>query len=135
MNSTKQIYSWLVKHDELTFVACNELELMRQLETMGVEVWNINYDINYNTDDKVICKDAIFDDVEFHGCVVHWNCEKTYPIGRIHSGEFILRGDNQNHNGDCSPIKNCEQLISQNQLSEVYDMYQDGAHTYVYGRT
>ena len=63
MNSTKQIYSWLVKHDELTFVACNELELMRQLETMGVEVWNINYDINYNTDDKVICKDAIFDDV------------------------------------------------------------------------
>ena len=134
-NSTKLIYSWLSKHDKLTFVACTEFEMIHGLECMGVEVWNYNYDIKYRDAENVICKDAIFDDVEFHGCVVNWNCEKTYPVGKIHSGEFILRGDNQYHNGDCNPISNFEQLITQNELSEVYDKYQEGTHTYVYGRT
>lgn len=133
-NSTKQIYSWLCEHDELTLIACREIELYEDLLSMGIEVQSINYDINFRNTD-IICKDAIFDEVEFKGCVVHWNCEKTYPIGKVHSGTFILRGDNKEHNGDCNPIRSIEQLVTQNELSEVYDKYQDETHFYVYGRT
>jgi len=135
MNYTKPIYSWLSKYDELTFVACNDFDIIHQLEKMGIKVHNINYDIKYKSDPYVINKDAIFDDVEFHGCVVHWNCEKTYPIGRIFSGDLILRGDSQQHNGDCNPITSAGQLIHQNKLTEVYDQYQEGIHTYVHGRS
>ena len=34
MNSTKRIYSWLTEHDELTFVACDDFELMDQFGEM-----------------------------------------------------------------------------------------------------
>jgi len=133
MNSTKQIYSWLTEHDELTFIACNDFELMDQLRELGIIVHCINYDINYKDKDDVICKDAIFDKVEFKGCVVHWNCEKTFPVGKVHQGEFILRGDAKGHNGDCNPIHNHAQLMSQNGLFNLYDKYHDDTHTYVYG--
>ena len=133
MNSTKQIYSWLTEHDELTFVACNDFTLMEQLRSMGIKVHCVNYDINYKDREDVICADAIFDEVEFKGCVVHWNCEKTFPIGQVHRGEFILRGDHKEHNGDCNPIYNHAQLMTQNGLFNLYDKYHDDTHTYIYG--
>ena len=133
MNSTKRIYSWLTEHDELTFVACDDFILMDQLRSLGIKVNCVNYDIKYRNRDDVICADAIFDDVELKGCVVHWNCEKTFPIGQGHDGEFILRGDAKGHNGDCNPIHNHAQLMSQNKLYNVYDKYHDGEHCLLYG--
>jgi len=123
----------LTEHDELTFVACENFDLIDQLRSLGIVVHNINYDIKYKDRDDVICKDAIFDEVELRGCVVHWNCEKTFPIGQVHDGEFILRGDAKEHNGDCNPIHNHAQLVTQNKLYNLYDKYHDDTHTYIYG--
>ena len=133
MNSTKQIYGWLTEHDELTFVACDDFDLMDELRSMGITVHCVNYDIKYENRDDVICADAVFDEVEFRGCVVHWNCEKTFPLGKLHTGEFILRGDHKEHNGDCNPIHNHTQLMQQNGVFNVYAKDIDDSHVFLYG--
>ena len=106
---------------------------------MGIEVDNINFDINFRDMPNVICKDFVFDNVELKECVLHYNCEKTYPVGRLHEGVFILRGDDKEHNGDCNPIHSVEQLVDENNLTEVFDYYsirnnrKRYTHYYVYG--
>jgi len=81
----------------------------------------IDYDIRFNEDEEVICKDVVFDEVEFKDLIINYACEKMWPIGKIYKGkEFILVGDNDYHNGDCNPITSCEQLAEQNELTEVY---------------
>ena len=89
-----------------------------------MEIDNINYDINFRDMPSVICKDFVFDKVKLHACVLHYNCEKTYPVGKIHKGIFILRGDDENHNGDCNPIHSIDKLVEDNELTEVFDSFQ-----------
>ena len=80
-----------------------------------------------------------FDNIELKECVLHYNCEKTYPVGRMHEGVFILRGDDKEHNGDCNPTYSIDQLVEDNNLTEVFDHYQKPSKNkrytqyYVYG--
>lgn len=135
----EKLLSWVVNHDEISLLCCPNFSFMNSLKKLGIEVDNINYDINFLDMPSVICKDFVFDDIPLKKCVINYNCEKTYPVGRIHQGIFILRGDNKEHNGDCNPIFSVNDLIEQNNLTEVFDQYQVKSrnkkytHYYVYG--
>lgn len=115
---------YLMEYDNVTLVACNEQDdLIEALTELGIEVSAIDYDKKF--EDKYICKDFVFDEVEFGDCVVHFNCEKTYPLGKIYKGDMILIGDDQGHNGDPNPITSTQDLIEQNGIIEVF-----GKHTW-----
>tara|TARA_Y100000361_G_scaffold147456_1_gene159010 strand:- start:1316 stop:1735 length:420 start_codon:yes stop_codon:yes gene_type:complete len=135
----EKLLSWVVNHDEISLLCCPNFSFMNSLKKLGIEVDNINYDINFLDMPSVICKDFVFDDIPLKKCIINYNCEKTYPVGRIHQGIFILRGDNKEHNGDCNPIFSVNDLIEQNNLTEVFDQYQVKSrnkkytHYYVYG--
>lgn len=124
----------LLEYDTVTLVACNDRkELINDLTSMGVEVTAYDYDPHFKDAEYYEIKDFVFDDVKLEGCVVNFNCEKTYPLGLIYKGDMILIGDNDQHNGDCNPITSCEQLIKQNNINTVYNSYIDGKHYVVHG--
>ena len=75
-------------------------------------------------DASITCNDFVFDNIKLYTCVLHYNCEKTYPVGKIHKGIFILRGDDKEHNGDCNPIHSIGKLIDDNELTEVFDSFE-----------
>lgn len=120
----EKLFDWVVNHDEISILCCHNFKFIRTVKGLGIEVDNINYDINFKNMPDVICKDFVFDDIKLRDCVLHYNCEKTYPVGRIHKGVFMLRGDDKEHNGDCNPIYSLYDLIEQNELTEVYDTYE-----------
>ena len=68
--------------------------------------------------------------------IIHKNVEKTYPVELPEGTDVILIGDNDQHNGDCTPIKSCEQLISLYDVGEIYDQGcdEEETHWYVYGK-
>ena len=77
-----------------------------KIKGLGIDVESINYDINFRDIPTITCKDFVFDDVTFKDCVVNYNCEKSYPVGKMKSElTLILKGDDKEHNGDCNPIK------------------------------
>lgn len=105
--------------DNITFVGPNERSwLIRQIEGLGVEIDVVDSDPKFDNP-----RDAIFDNIEFKDLVVVFNAEKHYPIGKIHKGNFIIVGDDENHNGDCNPISNCETLIEQNDIKDWWFQY------------
>ena len=110
----------LMAYDTVTLVACNERDkLIEVLTDFDIKVTAIDYDKKF--EDKYICKDFVFDKVEFGECVVHFNCEKTYPLGKIYKGDMILIGDDQGHNGDPNPITSVQDLIEQNNITKVFE--------------
>lgn len=124
----------LLEYDIVTLVACNDKkQLIEDLLSMGIEVKAYDYDPYFNNFEHYEIKDFVFDEVELKGCVVNFNCEKTYPLGLIYKGDMILIGDNDQHNGDCNPITSCEQLIKQNNINTIYNSYTDGKHFIVHG--
>lgn len=140
------IIDHLLNYNSVTLLACNvQFELISHLKAFDIAVTAIDYDPKFANDqiyrvwntfehkENYIVKDFIFDKVEFGECVVNFNCEKTYPIGRIYKGDMVLIGDNDQHNGDCNPISSFEQLIEQNKITEVFEQYQDDKHFIVYG--
>ena len=64
--------------------------------------------------------------------IVHMNVEKTYPIKL--TGDVILRGDNEGHNGDCTIVASCDQMIKMYNIEEVYSTRETDTHYFVYGR-
>ena len=135
----EKLFDWIVEHDQISILCCPSFKVVNTVKKLGIEVDNINYDINFKDMPNVICNDFVFDEVRLKECVMHYNCEKTYPVGRMHSGTFILRGDNKEHNGDCNPIYSVYDLVEQNNLTEVYDSYETSSRNkkytqfYVYG--
>ena len=135
----EKLFEWIINHDEISLLCCPSFIFVNTIKKLGIELENINYDINFKDMPNVICKDFVFDNIDLKECVIHFNCEKTYPVGRMHKGTFILRGDDKEHNGDCNPIYSIDDLIEQNQLSVVSDHYQKPSknkkynHFYVYG--
>ncbi len=135
----------LLQYDSVTLVACNEkgYDYVTKLNALGVHVQAIDYDPKFELYKDNMFKhlrrayqvnDIIFDTVEIKGEVIaHFNCEKTYPIGRIYKMDMVLIGDNKQHNGDCNPISSCQQLIDQNELTKVYDQFEENGHYVVYG--
>jgi len=124
----------LLEYDIVTLVACNDKkQLIKDLFSMGIQVKAYDYDPHFKDFEHYEVKDFVFDEVELKGCVVNFNCEKTYPLGLIYKGDMILIGDNDKHNGDCNPIENCEQLITQNEIKHVYSTDINGKHFIVHG--
>jgi len=119
----EKLFEWIVNHDEISLLCCPSFLLHKQIKQLGIDCQSINYDINFKDMPSIICKDFVFDNVKLKSTVFHYNCEKTYPVGKMHQGIFILRGDDKYHNGDCNPITSCEKLIEDNNLTEVFDQY------------
>jgi hypothetical protein len=77
--------------------------------------------VNKNITNNVINKDVIFDDIKINeGIIVNKYCEVCYPIGKIFKGKFVLVGSDNSHLSCINHIKSCQQLIDQNELSEIY---------------
>ena len=133
----EKLFDWVVEHDKISVLCCPNFRVINIIKKLGIGVDNINYDINFKDMPNVICNDFVFDSVKLYDCVLHYNCEKTYPVGKMHKGIFILRGDDKEHNGDCNPITSCEKLIEDNELTEIYNTHVNKNtnynHYYVYG--
>lgn len=135
----EKLFEWAIDHDEISVLCCQSFIVVNTLKQLDIEIENINFDINFKDMPNVICNDFVFDGVRLKPCVLHYNCEKTFPVGRMHEGTFILRGDNKEHNGDCNPIYSIEQLVEDNNITQVYDTYEcvnrnrKYKHFYVYG--
>tara|TARA_B100000214_G_C23601082_1_gene460732 strand:+ start:55 stop:474 length:420 start_codon:yes stop_codon:yes gene_type:complete len=135
----EKLFDWVINHDEISMLCCPNFRIVNTIKKLGIVVDNINFDINFKDMPNVICRDFVFDEVQLRECVINFNCEKTYPVGRIHKGVFILRGDDKEHNGDCNPIFSFDDLVKQNNLTEVYDVHEikyknkNYNHYYVYG--
>ena len=121
----EKLFEWVVNHDIISILCCPNFRVVNTIKKLGIQVENINFDINFKDMSNVICNDFVFDNVRLNECVVNYNCEKTYPVGRMHKGIFILRGDDKEHNGDCNPIYSVYDLIEQNnaQSSNQYELF------------
>ena len=123
-----------LEYENITFVACGDKSnIITDLESMDINIRAYDYDPFFKDYKNYIIKDFIFDNVDFDECVVNFNCEKTYPLGKVYKGDMILIGDNDCHNGDCNPITSTQQLIEQNDIKTVYKEYVDGKHFIVHG--
>lgn len=106
---------------------------LAMLQTFNIEARCIDYDPKFKAIDGYECADFVFDDVDLNAdLVIHMNVEKTYPVKL--SGDVILRGDNECHNGDCCPVTSCEQMIEMYDVKEVYEKNEHDGHFFVYGR-
>lgn len=112
-----------VNYDKVLFLACNDISKdLQELNLLGIDARAIDYDPKFKDKEYYINKDFVFDDVNLDAdLTVHMNVEKTYPVKL--SGDVILRGDNQEHNGDCCPIRSCDELIELFNVKEVYETY------------
>tara|TARA_R100001509_G_scaffold158615_1_gene124018 strand:+ start:726 stop:1136 length:411 start_codon:yes stop_codon:yes gene_type:complete len=130
----RQIKQICFNYDKVIFLAANDIsEELSILNACEVEATAIDYDPKFKDTPNYINKDFVFDDVELDAdLIVHMNCEKTYPVKL--KGDVILRGDNEAHNGDCSLITSCEQLIKMYNIEEVYSTRETDTHYFVYGR-
>jgi hypothetical protein len=130
----RQIKQICFNYDKVIFLAANDIsEELHILNACEVEATAVDYDPKFKDAPNYINKDFVFDDVELDAdLIVHMNCEKTYPVKL--KGDVILRGDNEAHNGDCSIITSCEQLIKMYNIEEVYSTRETDTHYFVYGR-
>jgi len=112
-----------MNYDKVLFLACNDiLEDLEELRALDIEATAIDYDPKFKRKPHYINKDFVFDEVDMSAdLTIHMNVEKTYPVKL--SGDVILRGDNEEHNGDCWPIYSFDQLIRAYNLKEVYQTY------------
>lgn len=128
------IKSIALNYDKVLYLACNDIrEDLDMLNSFDIDVRAIDYDPKFKNKNYYINKDFVFDDVDLNAdLTIHMNVEKTYPLKL--SGDVILRGDNEQHNGDCYPITSCDQLIELFGLKEVYEKSEQDDHFIVYGR-
>jgi len=132
------MYNVISDYDDVILCACaDKRTLINGLKSMGINVRAIDYDPKFKDNPSYECKDFIFDDVDLSAdLVVHFNCEKTYPI--LCEGDVLLIGDDKRHSADCNPITSCQQLIDQNKIIEVYDTKEITqnriTHYFVHGR-
>lgn len=120
----EKLFAWAINHQKISVLCCSSFKFVKTLRGLDIEVDNINSDINFRDMPSITCNDFVFDDVRLNVCVLHYNCEKTYPVGKLHKGIFILKGDNKEHNGDCNPIRSIDKLVEDNELTEVFDSFE-----------
>ena len=120
----EKLFYWAVNHDKISVLCCPSFKFVKTLRGLDMDINNINYDINFRDMPSITCNDFVFDNIKLYTCVLHYNCEKTYPVGKIHKGVFILRGDDKEHNGDCNPIHSIDKLVKDNELTEVFDSFE-----------
>lgn len=118
----KLLLNWIVSsgHETVSFVGANERTwLSGRLDGLAINVDFVDSDPKFANP-----RDAVFDDVDFPELVVVFNAEKHYPIGRLVEAEFIIVGDNDQHNGDCNPIDSFDKIIEQNSITNVINKQQ-----------
>ena len=128
------VLDWLMEYQNVAFLACNDKrKLISDLSNMEIEVVAIDFDPKYKNVEQYICKDFVFDDVDYLEIPVLFNAEKTYPLGKLYNGDMVIIGDNKNHNGDCNPVFSVDQLVEQNGITTLYDSYTTPTHFGIYG--
>ena len=125
-----------MNYDRIIILAANDVrEFLRTFNNICIDAIAIDYDPKFKNTMSYVNKDFVFDDVDLTAdLIIHKNVEKTYPVELPEGTDVILIGDNDQHNGDCTPIKSCEQLISLYDVGEIYDQGTDETHWYVYGK-
>ena len=123
-----------MNYDKVLYLACNDIsEDLEELNSFDIEATAIDYDPKFKDTPYYINKDFVFDDIDLDAdLTIHMNVEKTYPLKL--SGDVILRGDNEQHNGDCHSITSCDQLVKLFDVKEVYEKSEHDGHFIVYGR-
>jgi hypothetical protein len=142
--SPANVEKLFLQYDKIVFLAPNEIhELLIMLNDFDIEAVAIDYDPKFLKSPHYINRDFVFDrDPEILNAVmgadliVHKNIEKTYPVEMPKGIDVILIGDNDNHNGDCTPIESTEDIIKLYNVSKVYEKGCDDkeTHFYVYGQ-
>jgi|TARA_X000001316_G_C896535_1_gene16298 hypothetical protein len=122
-----------MNYDKVLFLACNDISKdLKELNAFDIEAIAIDYDPKFKDIQYYINKDFVFDDLDLDtDLTIHMNVEKTYPLKL--SGDVILRGDNEQHNGDCCPITSCDQLIKLFGVNKIYEKSEQDNHFFVYG--
>jgi len=118
----KLLLKWILDsgHENVSFVGANERTwLLGRLDGLAINVDFVDSDPKFPNP-----RDAVFDDVDFSELVIVFNAEKHYPIGRLVESEFIIVGDNDQHNGDCNPIDSFDKIIEQNSITNVMNKEQ-----------
>ena len=105
-------------HDVVSIVAARPID-MSDLESIGIECRYYGIDPIYSFDRRYVVCDVIFDTPSLEGLIIHGNAQKTYPIGKIYTGEFIIVGHAADSPGDCNNISSCDVIIQQNNISKV----------------
>lgn len=123
------------QYDKVIFLAPNDIqELLHQYNACEIDATAIDYDPKFNHKQHYYNKDFVFDEVDLRAdLIVHMNVEKTYPVELPEGGDVILRGDNEEHNGDCCPITSCDQMIEMYKLKTVWQKSEQDGHFFVYG--
>ena len=142
--SPANVEKLFLQYNKIIFLAPNEIyELLIMLNDFDIEAVAIDYDPKFLKSPYYINRDFVFDrDPEILNAVmgadliVHNNIEKTYPVEMPKGIDVILIGDNDNHNGDCTPIESTEDIIKLYNVSKVYEKGCDDkeTHFYVYGQ-
>jgi hypothetical protein len=136
--SPSNVEKLFLQYNKIIFLAPNEIyELLIMLNDFDIEAVAIDYDPKFLKAPFYINKDFVFDDVDLDAeLIVHKNIEKTYPIEMPKGVDVILIGDNDNHNGDCTPVESTEDIIKLYNVSKVYEKGCDDreTHFYVYGQ-
>jgi len=105
-------------YDIVSFIATNPLD-MQELESVGISCKYYGIDPEYSSESKYILCDVIFDNPHLEGLIVHLNAQKTYPIGKLYTGEFIIIGHSKETPGDCNSLDSCDIIIEQNNITKV----------------
>jgi hypothetical protein len=105
-------------YDKVAFTATRPLD-MQDLESMGVSCSYYGIDPEYYLDSKYTVCDVIFDNLTLEGLIVHVNAQKTYPIGKVYTGEFIIIGHSAHNVGDCTSLTSCDIIVEQNNITDV----------------
>lgn len=125
-------------YDSVIFLAPNDIgEFLLMCNSCDIDAVAIDYDPKFANRLGYINKDFVFDDVDLNAeLIICLNVEKHYPLDLPRGVDVILIGDHDEHNGDCTPIFNPEQLIDLYNVGEVYQKGSDhnGTHFYVYGK-
>jgi len=128
----------IFNYDKVIFLAPNDVtEFLNMANACEVDAIAYDYDPKFSKTPFYVNKDFVFDDVDMDAeLFVHMNVEKTYPVKLPRGADVILIGDNEEHNGDCTPIHSCQRLIDLYNVGEVYDQGHDEneTHYYVYGK-
>ena len=60
----EKLFDWIVNYDEISIVCCPSFLFVNTVRKLGIDVDNINYDINFKDMPSIICSDFVFDNIE-----------------------------------------------------------------------
>ena len=117
-------FDWIMRSDwdNVSLVAPGDLPWQyTDLHKLGIRYKCFDIDPIFTGREYYQICDPIFDTVEMSDCIVNFNAQKMYPLGKVYKGEFIIVGSDISHNGDCNIITSCDQLVEQNMINTILE--------------